>query len=50
MVNENVGVLVKEELNTDDLQPSNLLRNVERVAAAVDIVMLKIDTYKISLG
>ena len=45
MVNENVGVLVKEELNTDDLQPSNLLRNVERVTAAVDVVMLKIDIY-----
>ena len=41
MVNENVGVLVEEELDADDLQPSNLLRNVEREAAAIDVVMLK---------
>jgi hypothetical protein len=43
MVNENMGVLVEEELDADNLQPSNLLRNVERVTAAVDIVMLNID-------
>jgi hypothetical protein len=41
MVNENVGILVEIELHADDLQPSNLFRNVERVAAAIDIVMLK---------
>jgi hypothetical protein len=41
MVNENMGFLFEEELNAGDFQPSNLLRNVEGVAAAIDIVMLK---------
>jgi hypothetical protein len=41
MVNKNVGVLVEIELHAYNLQPTNLLRNVEREAAAIDVVMLK---------